>query len=170
MVKLISVLLDYFDRKDVTPKYPHADVTVDSVLIHYITDAQGLIDCDKSTVLLIKRGHEPFKNMWCFPGGFINMNETLEQSALRELQEETGIVLSDIDKHRFQQFRAFGDPKRDPRKRIISIVHYALIDYEYEVKGADDAVEARWWPLNKIMEMGFDHAEILRAVVGRVTP
>lgn len=107
-------------------------------------------------VLLIKRGSEPYKGMWALPGGFINIDETLEKSCRRELFEETGLKVGTLT-----QFKAFGAVNRDPRQRTISVVFFTFSDEMTEVKGMDDATEARWFKINNLPEMAFDHSEIL---------
>jgi 8-oxo-dGTP diphosphatase len=132
-----------------TYAYPRASVTVD---IAIICKHEGI-----SKILLIQRGNEPFQNRWAFPGGFIEMDETMEESAVRELHEETG--LKGVKLH---QFRTYGDPGRDPRGRTISVVYYGFTDIKNSiVAGADDAKNAGWFGLEEIPEMAFDHNKIL---------
>lgn len=102
-------------------KYPHPAVTTDCVIFGF--------DGAKLKVLLIERGNEPYKGLWAFPGGFLNMDESAEQGARRELMEETGMVAGYME-----QFHAFTDPDRDPRERVITIAYYALCNIQ-EVKG-----------------------------------
>lgn len=102
-------------------KYPHPAVTTDCVIFGY--------DGTKLKVLLIERGNEPYKGRWAFPGGFLNMDESAEQGARRELMEETGMTAEYIE-----QFHAFTDPDRDPRERVITIAYYALCKIQ-EVRG-----------------------------------
>ncbi len=110
-------------------------------------------------VLLIRRKKWPFADYWAIPGGFIQMDETLEQSALRELHEETG-----VDDVYLEQLYTFGDPDRDPRTRVISVVYFALVgaDQARRVCGGDDAAEARWWSMVDLPALAFDHERILR--------
>ena len=107
-------------------------------------------------VLLVQRGVEPFKGRWAFPGGFLNIQESAEEGALRELKEETGLegVLA-------RQFHTFTAPNRDPRERVISIAFYALVRLQ-EVRGGDDAADARWFRLDEVPQLAFDHDQILR--------
>ena len=128
-------------------KYPHPAVTTDCVVF--------AMDEGKLKVLLIKRGREPFKDCWAFPGGFLNPDETAEEGARRELMEETGLVVDNLT-----QFHTFTDPARDPRERVISIAYYAEISLQ-EVKGADDAAEARWFAVDDLPPLAFDHNLIL---------
>lgn len=110
-------------------------------------------------VILVKRGNHPYKGQWCFPGGFVEDKELLAKAAGRELEEETGIQVSG-----FKQLRVFDEVNRDPRFRTVSVVHYAIIDAAgYEVKGGDDAAEAKWWKIDDIDRdnLAFDHKQEL---------
>ena len=130
-------------------KYPHPAVTTDCVIFGY-DPKDGL------SVLLVKRGLEPFKDCWAFPGGFISMDEDAETGARRELKEETG-----LDTTYVEQFGCFSEVNRDPRERVITIAFYALVR-KSEVKGGDDAAEANWFPVDNIPPLAFDHDRILR--------
>lgn len=133
-----------------TYQYPRPSVTVDIVVFCKVEKTYR--------ILLIQRGNEPFRNKWAFPGGFIEMDETLEESAVRELHEETG-----LQEVRLWQFRAYGDPGRDPRGRTISVVFYGFTDIKNSlVAGSDDAKNAGWFRLDEIPDMAFDHNQILR--------
>lgn len=108
-------------------------------------------------ILLIKRRNDPFKGMWAFPGGFVEDDEELEDAAIRELEEETGVKLQAM-----KQLHAFGKVGRDPRFRTISVTHYAFVDSnDHPAKGGDDAAEAKWVNVKDITELAFDHVEIL---------
>lgn len=107
-------------------------------------------------LLLIRRGNEPFKGMWAFPGGFVDDVEDLEPAAIRELHEETGLKLPSL-----KQLHTFGKPGRDPRGRTISVVYYAVIGNKPAVAGGDDAAEAHWVSIQDIAEMAFDHMMVL---------
>lgn len=107
-------------------------------------------------VLLIQRGRDPYKGQWAFPGGFLNMDETAEVGALRELKEETGLELDHV-----RQFHTFTRLDRDPRGRTISIAYYELIDCQ-KVVGGDDAACARWFSLDDLPPLAFDHADMLK--------
>ena len=107
-------------------------------------------------VLLVQRGIEPYKGRWAFPGGFLQMDESAEEGALRELREETGLSGAFI-----RQFHTFSAPDRDPRERVITIAFYALVRIE-EVTGGDDAADARWFALDEVPQLAFDHDQILR--------
>lgn len=129
-------------------KYPHPSVTTDCVIFGF--------DGAKLKVLLVQRGIEPFKGKWALPGGFLKMDECAKQGALRELKEETGLEAAYI-----RQFHTFTAPERDPRERVITIAYYALVRMQ-EVKGGDDAAEARWFSLDEVPQLAFDHDRILR--------
>jgi 8-oxo-dGTP diphosphatase len=135
-------------------KYPHPAVTTDCVIFGF--------DGERLQVLLVERGIEPYKGKWAFPGGFLKMDETAEEGALRELREETGLERAYI-----QQFYTFSDPHRDPRERVITIAYYALVKIQ-EVHGGDDAASARWFPLSEIPSLAFDHDYILRMATQRL--
>ena len=124
-------------------KYPHPSVTTDCVIFGF--------DGTKLRVLLVERGNEPFKGRWAFPGGFLQMDESAETGALRELQEETGLKGAYI-----RQFHTFSDPNRDPRERVLTIAYYALVRMQ-EVKGGDDAAKAAWFALGEVPPLAFDH-------------
>lgn len=128
-------------------RYPHPAVAVDCVIFGY--------DGSNIKVLLIQRKNYPYKTSWAFPGGFINMNETAEEAACRELEEETGLKGVVV-----RQLYTYTDIERDPRERVISIAHYALTRTT-EVKAGDDAKNVRWFPLNEIPNLAFDHDIIL---------
>ncbi|QIA07817.1 NUDIX domain-containing protein [Draconibacterium halophilum] len=129
-------------------KYPRAALTVDAI-VFVKSDIEIL-------VLLIERGREPYKNKWALPGGFIEMDETLEQACIRELEEETGLMVK-----KMHQFRAYDAINRDPRHRTISVVYTTELDKQKPVKGSDDATHAKWFALNELPELAFDHGEIL---------
>lgn len=128
--------------------YPRAALTVDAVV--FVTQK------NHTWVLLIERGREPFKNKWALPGGFIEMDETLEQACIRELEEETGLKVETM-----KQFRTYDAIDRDPRHRTISVVHSVQLDEKVPVTGSDDASRAEWFPINELPALAFDHAQIL---------
>lgn len=132
-------------------KYPHPAVTADCVIFGF--------DGVSIKVLLIQRGIEPYKGQWAFPGGFLKMNETVEECAKRELEEETGLKSTSVE-----QFYTFSGVNRDPRERVITVAHYALVRLS-EVKGGDDAASAKWFAMNEIPSLAFDHDHILRLAV-----
>lgn len=142
------------EEKNFCYKYPHPAVTTDCVIFGF--------DGAKLQVLLVERGIEPYKGRWAFPGGFVNMGESCEEGALRELREETGLSTAYIE-----QFHTFSDPHRDPRERVITVAYYALVRIQ-DVKGGDDAVQAAWFPLDDVPQLAFDHDRILRAATKRL--
>lgn len=129
-------------------QYPHPAVTADCVIFSY--------DGNDIKVLLIQRGNDPYKGKWAFPGGFMNIDETAEQCAIRELKEETS--LKDVV---LEQFFTFTNINRDPRERVISIAFMGIAKSS-EIKGNDDAIDAQWFSLNKIPDLAFDHDLILK--------
>ena len=111
---------------------------------------------DQLQILLIKRKYDPFKGKYALPGGFVHPDEGFEDGVKRELEEETGV------KNIFlKQLAAFGDPKRDPRGRVLSIAFLALINHDQKLRATTDAAEAVWHPLDNHPPLGFDHREIL---------
>ena len=114
-------------------------------------------------VLLVRRGIEPFKGRWAIPGGFVHENESLEEAALRELREETGVV--DVY---LEQLYSFGEPRRDPRGRVVTVAWFALVDAERALEAGTDAAEARWWPMGARPALAFDHASILDYALERL--
>ena len=128
-------------------EYPRPAVTADCVVITKEKEPK---------VLLIQRGHEPFKGCWAFPGGFMNMDETTEQCAVRELEEETGLKVADI-----QQIGAYSKVDRDPRGRTVTVAYLAVIEKPEAVKGLDDAAKAQWFPISALPKLAFDHEEIM---------
>ena len=141
--------------KEFCYKYPRPAVTTDCVVFG--------IEGNNINVLLIKRGNEPFKGLWALPGGFLNPDETAEEGALRELREETGLEAAEVE-----QLYTFSDPKRDPRDRVISIAYMAIVKLQ-EVKGGDDASDARWFPIDNLPELAFDHDQILQKGLERLS-
>lgn len=112
-------------------------------------------------VLLVERANEPFRGSWALPGGFVEIDEDLSQAARRELREETGVDIGPDDE-RFVQLGAFGRPGRDPRGRVISVVYLAGVCRSgSEPTPGDDAARAEWFPVSRLPELAFDHAEIL---------
>ena len=142
------------EEKNYCYKYPHPAVTSDCVIFGF--------DGVAIKVLLIQRGIEPYKGKWAFPGGFMQIDETVEECAKRELEEETGLKASSVE-----QFYTFSDVNRDPRERVITVAHYALVRLS-DVKGGDDAMSAKWFAMNEIPSLAFDHDRILRMAVNRL--
>ncbi len=139
-----------------TYKYPRAALTVDAVVFGF--------DEAELKVLLIQRGLPPFKGKWALPGGFVHVDETIDEAVRRELSEETG--LSDIF---LEQLYTFGAVGRDPRERIVSVAYYALVTLaEHPAAGASDASDAAWFPATHPPALAFDHAEILKTALQRL--
>ena len=134
-----------------TYKYPRPAVTADCIVITREAEPQ---------VLLIQRGSEPFKGRWAFPGGFMNMDETTEQCAIRELEEETGLHVNNV-----VQIGAYSKVDRDPRGRTVTVAYLAIVDRPLVVIGQDDATKAEWWPLSNLPELAFDHDRIMQDAV-----
>ena len=130
--------------------YPGPQLTVDIAVFRRTTM--------HIVVLLIQRAQEPFINCWVLPGGFINMRETLKQSAARELEEETGLVALDL-----VQVHTYGDPDRDPRGRVVSVAYAALLDGStgFPIHPGSDAADSGWFPLEDLRELAFDHQQII---------
>ena len=136
-----------------TYAYQRPAVTVDIIVIKKD-------DIDK--ILLIKRENEPFKDSWALPGGFVDIEEELVESAFRELQEETGIF--DIG---LKQFCTYGKLGRDPRGRTISVVYFGyLTNLNQDIKANDDAKELAWFSLSKLPTLAFDHKDIISDFIG----
>jgi 8-oxo-dGTP diphosphatase len=132
-----------------TYEYPRGALTVDCVVF-------GLDD-DELKVMLIQRALPPYEGRWALPGGFVHLDETLEEAARRELAEETG-----LERVYLEQLYTFGAVERDPRERVISVAYYALVQLrEHRVFAATDAREAAWFGLDDVPSLAFDHAEIL---------
>ena len=129
-------------------KYPRPAVTADCVVI---------TNEPLPKVLLIQRGADPYKGAWAFPGGFMNMDETTEQCAIRELEEETGLKVTDL-----HQIGAYSKIDRDPRARTITVAYLAIVDSPSPVKGQDDAAKAEWFPITDLPHLAFDHYDILK--------
>ena len=118
---------------------------------------------DDLQVLLIQRKHPPFAGRWAIPGGFVEVNESLEAAARRELKEETGI--HDVY---LEQLYTFGEPKRDPRGRVVTVAYLALVPTPLAVEAGDDASDVRWWSAYKLPLLAFDHAKILHYALQRL--
>ncbi len=135
-------------------RYPHPAVTTDCVIFGF--------DGSELNVLLVERGIEPYKGYWALPGGFLNPDESAEEGARRELREETG-----LEEAYMEQLRAYTDPDRDPRERVITIAFLALVKIR-DVEGGDDAADARWFPLSDVPSLAFDHDTILHDALTRL--
>jgi 8-oxo-dGTP diphosphatase len=143
------------EKKKYIYEWPRPMVTVDAAVFD--------VSSEVPKVLLIKRGNEPFKGQWAFPGGFVNMDEELEDAAARELEEETG-----LRGVKLEQLHTFGKCGRDPRGRNITIVFIGIAK-DTKVKGGDDAAEAKWFDIDNLPEnMAFDHDNVAAIAIARV--
>jgi 8-oxo-dGTP diphosphatase len=139
-----------------TNEYPRAALTVDCVVFGF--------DEGELKVLLIQRGLPPFKDKWALPGGFVRVDETLDDAARRELAEETGLTNAFLE-----QLYTYGEVKRDPRERVVSVAYYALVKLaEHQTRAATDAADARWFPVSQLPRLAFDHAEIFATALTRL--
>lgn len=130
-------------------EYPRAALTVDIVVF--------ALDEDDLQVMLIQRDLPPFEGQWALPGGFVHVDETLDEAARRELAEETGLV--DIY---LEQLYTFGQVDRDPRERVVTVAYYALVNLAgHNVRASTDARNAAWFPVSDLPPLAFDHLQIL---------
>lgn len=136
-------------------EYPRPAVTTDCVVL--------ALDGLAVKVLLIKRAQEPFKGQYAFPGGFLDMDETPEACAKRELQEETG-----LDMAQMHQIGAFGNVNRDPRGRTISIAFIGVMNAIKDVTAASDAEEASWSNVHDLPVLAFDHEKIFWKAIAKM--
>lgn len=136
----------------------HIKLTVDAIVFGYSKN-EGV------SVLLIRRKYPPYKDKWALPGGFVLEKESLEEAVKRELLEETGITVNYLE-----QLYSFGDPDRDPRQRIVSVAYFALVKSALfqQLKASTDADEARWFSINNLPSLAFDHKEIVKKAIERV--
>jgi 8-oxo-dGTP diphosphatase len=139
--------------------HPRPSVTVDVVLF--------IFSDGELRTLLIQRAGPPYVGQWALPGGFVRIEESLEAAAERELLEETGV--RDVY---LEQLYTFGDPQRDPRGRVITVVYFALLSADQAarmiVRGGDDAQDARWWNVDDLPDLAFDHKPILGYALQRL--
>jgi 8-oxo-dGTP diphosphatase len=139
-----------------TYEYPRAALTVDCVVF-------GL-DEEELKVMLIQRALPPFVGKWALPGGFVRLEETLEEAARRELEEETGLRNIFLE-----QLFTFSGVDRDPRERVVSVAYYALVNLrDHDVHAASDASAAAWFGVHDVPSLAFDHADILQVALERL--
>lgn len=139
-----------------TYEYPRPALTVDAVVFRE--------NKEKSEVLLIQRKHYPFEGMWALPGGFVEMEETVEQAVVRELEEETTLKFTDLI-----QLHTFSELGRDPRGRTVSVTFYGKTTFENSaVTGGDDAADAKWFSLDDLPKLAFDHIEAVNMALERM--
>ncbi|MFZ4549266.1 MAG: NUDIX domain-containing protein [Bacteroidales bacterium] len=138
-----------------TYDYPRAAVTTDIIVLKTISN--------RRSVLLIERKNPPFEGKWALPGGFLEMDETLEEAALRELEEETGITGVEL-----QQFHTFSQVDRDPRHRTITTVYIGKANENTpEPKAGDDAAKVKWFAIDDLPPLAFDHEEVIRMLLSK---
>ena len=131
-------------------------LSVDAVVFGY---EEGHI-----SVLLIKRKYEPFKGEWAIPGGFVLNDESLEEAVERELHEETGVKINYLE-----QLYTFGNPKRDPRDRVVSVAYFGLVrPNAFNIFASTDAEQVQWFNINELPTLAFDHKDILKAAIDRL--
>ena len=138
-----------------TYNFPRPELAVDIVIF--------TVRENKLQVLLVERKGEPFAGEWALPGGFVNIEESLEAAAGRELEEETGLKAVYLE-----QLYTYGDPNRDPRGRVISVAYFALIRADAQARGGDDTAQARWFSIEQLPALAFDHSDILSYAVRRL--
>jgi 8-oxo-dGTP diphosphatase len=139
-----------------TYEYPRPALTVDCVVFGF--------DEGDLKVLLIERDLEPFAGRWALPGGFVHVDESLDEAALRELREETG-----VSRVYLEQVYTFGRPDRDPRERVVSVAYYALVKLSlHSVKAATDARNAAWFDVSDLPKLAFDHEQIVEVALQRL--
>ncbi|WP_338038112.1 NUDIX hydrolase [Neosynechococcus sphagnicola] len=139
-----------------TYEYPRPALTVDCVVF-------GL-DASDLKILLIQRRLPPFVGDWALPGGFVHLNESLEEAALRELREETG-----IEQVFLEQLYTFGRVDRDPRDRVVTVTYYALVNLDaYRIQAATDAQDVAWFSVAQLPTLAFDHDQIVAVALGRL--
>jgi 8-oxo-dGTP diphosphatase len=137
-------------------QYPRAALAVDCVVF-------GLDEGDLK-IMLIERDLEPFRGSWALPGGFVRLDETLEEAARRELHEETG-----LERVYLEQLHAFSGLERDPRERVVSVAFFALVKLaDHRVRAATDARDAAWFAVHDLPRLAFDHEQIVEIAVARL--
>lgn len=136
-------------------KYPHPAVAADNLVFKF--------DSKKLQILLIKRKNDPFKDCWALPGGFVNIDETTINAAKRELLEETNIKIQNI-----YHLGVYDDVNRDPRERVISVAYYCFVQKDVKPKALDDAKDFRWYNIEKLPTLAFDHAKIIEDCLNRI--
>ena len=140
-----------------TYEYPRPLLTVDCVIF-------GLDESSRLKVLLIQRGHDPFIGTWALPGGFVDMDEPLVEAAVRELKEKTGVTEVFIE-----QLYTVGTPNRDPRGRVVTVVYFSLINLAaYKISADSDTQDVRWFPIDSLPILAFDHSEIMNTAIQRL--
>jgi len=154
--RLNRLILESIYPHEIARDKQNPSVTVDIVIF--------TIQKEKLCVLLIKRKYPPYKGKWAIPGGFVKYEETLDDAAMRELEEETGVKEVYIE-----QLYTFGEPRRDPRKRVITVAYFALISSENLVVRPDaDVSDVRWFSVYNLPKLAFDHERIVKYALKRL--
>ena len=139
--------------------FPTFAVTVDMVIMSVVDE--------RLMVLLVRRRANPYEGAWALPGGFKRPDESLDEAAVRELREETGV---EVPTH-LAQFASYGDPGRDPRGNVVTVGYLAVTPEVGTIQAGTDADDARLWPVADVLEgkldLAFDHEQILRDAVDR---
>ena len=139
------------------PLTQNIKLSVDAVVFGY-TSSEGL------SILLIKRILEPYQGQWALPGGLVHDDESLEDAVERELKEETGVAINYLD-----QLYSFGQPKRDPRNRVVSVAYYGLVKPDaFRLTTSNEASEIAWFSVKDVPRLAFDHQEIVRVAIQRL--
>jgi len=137
-------------------QYPRAALSVDCIVFG--------VDDEELKLLLIQRGNQPFAGSWALPGGFVHVDESLEQAAQRELTEEAGISPPFLE-----QLYTFGDVERDPRERVVTVAYYTLVRLsDHKVRAATDASDAAWFGVTDLPSLAFDHERIVQTALERL--
>jgi 8-oxo-dGTP diphosphatase len=155
----LSLVLKIHDVNSMSYAYPYPrpNLAVDCVVF-------GLDEPNQLQVMLIRRGLPPFQNQWALPGGFVHVDESVDQAARRELWEETG-----LQEVFLEQLYTFGAVDRDPRERVVTVAYYALVNLrEHAVRAMTDAAEAAWFPIADLPSLAFDHDQIIAAAIARL--
>ena len=143
----------HMDNKQFCYNYPRPAVATDCVIFGY--------DELSIKVLLIERGIEPFKGKWALPGGFLEMNETIEQATNREVMEETNVDIANTCYAKRYNIAVFDEPNRDSRQRVISFLSTAVISGSTNAVAGDDATELKWFSLRNLPPLAFDHMSMI---------
>ena len=138
-------------------KWPRPMVAADAAVFTFLAG--------KAKQLLVNRRNEPFKGKWCLPGGFVNIDEELDDAVARELEEETALTGVKL-----QQVRTFGKCGRDPRGRVITVTYIGIVQKgTAKAKAGDDAAKAKWFDIDKLpKELAFDHNDVTKFVIKKL--
>ena len=139
-----------------TYKHPRPSLTVDAVVFRHRNK-------DGFEILLIQRDRPPFEGNWALPGGFVDMDETLEMAVNRELEEETNLKAIEL-----KQLHSFSALDRDPRGRTVSVVFWGMLNDNQQAKAGDDARETKWFPINQLPKLAFDHDEVVEMAIQKL--